>query len=63
VNYPRHPASDAERYDIPDLADTARQEAEDARVEPQERAPLDYSDCDIPDVAGDVEHERGRAER
>jgi hypothetical protein len=58
MSIPRHPASDGEYHEIPDLVDQTAREAEDRQVEPQERAPLDYVDQDIPNVAGDVEEER-----
>jgi hypothetical protein len=52
---PRHPASDGEYHDIPDVADQTAQEAEDRGVEPQPSAPLDYADADVPDVAGEAQ--------
>lgn len=51
---PRHPAS-GERHDIPDLAEQTANEAQDQQVEAYQHAPLDYSDADIPDVAGDTQ--------
>ena len=54
---PRHPASDGEYHEIPDLVEQVEIAAEDLQVEPHEHAELDYADCDIPQVAGDVEHD------
>jgi hypothetical protein len=51
----RHPASDGDRYDIPDLSDQAAVEAHDQRSETYGHAQLDYSDADIPDLAGEVQ--------
>jgi|WetSurMetagenome_2_1015567.scaffolds.fasta_scaffold00090_54 hypothetical protein len=52
--YPRHPASDGNYHEIPDVADQVAVEAEDQRVESYGSAPLDYSNAEIPNVSGET---------